>query len=113
MALSNEMRKLTHGLLKASDARITTVTDIRAATSQQLAEFRGARQTMAHEQRQGLSEYVHGLCHNVDELCLNAEAFLKNSSDAHQAMAQEQRQELNEYVDGLYREVNELPRQAE
>lgn len=108
MTLSSEMRQLTQHCLSAYDDRMATVAGIRSATTQDLGEFRSARQSMAAEQRQQLGEYTDGLHRSVEDLRSDAATFLKGAGAAHQAMSTEQRQQMGEYMDGLRRSVKDL-----
>ena len=94
MTLTDEMRRLTQHFLGAYDARMEAVVGIRTATGEELAGFHTAREAMAAEQQQQLSEYMDDLRHNVDNLRRDAETFMKELDAAHQAMAAEQRERL-------------------
>lgn len=96
MTLSDEIRKLTQNMLKGHESRTAAVAGIRTSTAQELAEFHGAHQAMAAEQRQRLSEYGDGLRRGTA-------TFLSDAAGARQAMATQQHEQLDEYMDGLRR----------
>ena len=56
MALSDEMRGLTHELRASCDARMAAVADTRTAVATELGQFGADRKRLSEEQRRQLGE---------------------------------------------------------